>query len=121
MNCLVEDKLFFQITPDYKKLRRAADSRFNGGYTFVSLPPADDALKSRIINSFENVVFVGNDESLGCIDAENIFTVNGAIAEYFKDRNVLYEPLYAPLCRQTADCVRKALSHEHFDVHSYEI
>ncbi len=123
VNCLVEDKLFFQITVDYSKLRRKADGYFKNGYTFVCLEPADSALKNEILKTFEHVVFIGSGVGLQNVKAENILTSNGFIADFFSQRSadVLYEDLYTPLCKQTADCINKALSHEQFDVHSYKI
>ena len=107
VNCLVEDKLFFQITVDYSKLRRKADGYF----------------KNEILKTFEHVVFIGSGVGLQNVKAENILTSNGFIADFLSQRSadVLYEDLYTPLCKQTADCINKALSHEQFDVHSYKI
>lgn len=123
VGCLVEDKLFFQITADYLKLKRKADERFNGDYAFVCLPPADNALKEQILSVFGNVVFAEDGNRLREVGAANVLTVNGIIAEFFKDKavNLMYEDLYSPVCKQTADCVYKALSHEPFDIHSYKV
>lgn len=121
VNCCVEDKLFFQITPDFDKLRRMADSRFPSDYAFVCPEPHDSVLKSRITQAFENAVFVNDD--FGKVTASNVFTVSGVVAERFKRRgvNLYYENIYLPLCGQTADCVIKALSREPFDVHVYTV
>lgn len=123
VNCLVEDKLFFQISADYAKLKQKADDYFQGEFAFVCLNPADGALKEQISSTFGRVVFVENGKDLNGISAKNLFTVNGIVAEFFqsKDVNLLYEPIYAPVCRQAADCVYKALSREPFDIHSYKV
>lgn len=123
VNCSVEDKLFFQVTPDYGKLRRRANERFNGEYTFVCPTPADSALKSQIETEFKNAVFIETADDLQNITAENILAVQSVIAEYFSKRGarVYYEDLYAPVCEQTADCLNKALSREPFDIHSYKV
>lgn len=123
VNCLIEDKLFFEITADYLKLRQKADGYFKSEYTFVVLSPFDKELKNRIAEVFGNVVFVQSVKELQAVDSKNILTVNGIIAEYFKDRgvNLLYADLYTPICTQTADCVHKALSREKFDIHSYKV
>ena len=71
VNCLVEDKLFFQITVDYSKLRRKADGYFKNGYTFVCLEPADSALKNEILKTFEHVVFIGSGVGLQKRKARN--------------------------------------------------
>lgn len=124
VNCLVEDKLFFQITADYEKLKRKADEYFKGNkYTFVCLTPADGAIKNQITEIFDEVIFVESGKNLPKINVENMLTVNGIIAEYFKPQqvNLLYEDLYSPICRQAAVCVHKALSREKFDTHSYKV
>lgn len=123
VNCLVEDKLFFQITADYNKLKQKADGYFNGEYYFVCLSPADDGLKKQIADTFDNVIFIDNGKELQTIDVKNMLTVNGIIAEFFKDKeiNLLYEDLYSSICEQTADCIQKALSHKPFDSHSYKV
>ncbi len=123
VNCLVEDKLFFQITADFTKLKLKADGYFKDEYSFVCLTPADEALKNQIVSIFDSVIFVESGASLPEIKVKNMLTVNGIIAEYFKLQqvNLLYENLYPPICKQTADCVHKALSREKFDIHSYKV
>ncbi len=123
VNCLVEDRLFFQVSADYEKLKRKADAYFEGDYSFVCLNPADSALKASIERVFESVIFVDKGAQLQSVKQRNILTVNSIINEFFKNTGkvVLFEDLYAPLCRQAADCVHKALSREPFDVHSYKI
>lgn len=123
VNCYVEDKLFFQVTPDFEKLKAKADNHFKDKYCFICLQPADSALEQQIREAFDSVIFVGNGTDLQKIDQRNVFTVNGLIAEFFSNRNVglYYEDTYGPVCRQTADCIVKALSRETFDIHSYKV
>ena len=123
VDCLVEDKLFFQISTDYIKLKQKADEYFKSEYSFVCLPPADDALKKQILSVFDNVIFIDNGKGLRDVNVKNLLTVNGIIAEFFKTQavNLLHEHIYTPICKQAADCVHKALSHEHFDIHSYKV
>ena len=123
VNCLVEDRLFFQITADYAKLKRKADEFFESEYTYVCLSPADDATKAEITDTFGSVVFIESSTELQSIRVKNLLTTNGLIADFFKKQsaNVMYEDLYSPLCRQTADCINKALSREAFDIHSYKV
>ena len=123
VNCLVEDKLFFQITADFTKLKLKADGYFKDEYSFVCLAPADEALKNQILNIFDSVIFVESGDSLPEIKVKNMLTINGIIAEYFKLQqvNLLYENLYPDICKQAADCVHKALSREKFDIHSYKV
>lgn len=123
VNCLVEDKLFFQISADYKKLKDKADGYFGSGYVYICLSPADGALKDEIKSTFADVVFIENSTELQSIEEKNILTTNGLIAEFFKKQsvNLLYEDVYTPICDQTADCINKALSHEAFDIHSYKV
>ena len=123
VNCLVEDKLFFQVTADYAALRRKADEYFKSSYDFVCLAPADAALKRQMTEAFDSVVFVESGKELQSLKTEKMLTVNGIIAEFFKtsEADVLYVDLYSPVCEQTADCIRKALSREPFDVHAYKI
>lgn len=123
VNCLVEDKLFFQITADYEKLRQKADRFFEGDYRFVCLTPADAGLKRQISDIFDSVIFIENSQDLQNVNEKNILAVHGIVAEFFKARgaNLLYEDLYAPICRQTVDCIQKALSREPFNIHSYQV
>ena len=123
VNCLVEDKLFFQITADYTKLKRKADAYFGCEYCFVSLEPNDSELKKQIADTFEKVIFVKSGDDLQSVNAKNMLTVHGIVAEFFKTKgtNLLYEDLYSPICKQTADCIQKALSREPFDIHSYKV
>ncbi len=123
VNCLVEDKLFFQISADYAKLKQKADGYFKSEYSFVCLTPADTALKEQILQTFKSVIFVSNSKDLQAVNVKNALTVNGIVAELFKTRdiNLLYEDTYAPICKQTADCIQKALSREPFDTHSYKV
>lgn len=123
INCLVEDKLFFQITADYKKLKHSADAYFDGEYTYVSLTPSDADLKRQINQTFTGAVFIENCNSLQEINAENVLTVHEVIAEHFraKGANVLYKDVYSPICERAADCIQKALSRESFNIHSYKV
>lgn len=123
VNCLIEDKLFFQVTADYVKLKAKADKYFNGEYAFVSLPPADAALKEQILNVFPRAVFIESVNGLQNLKVKNVLTVNGTVAEFFKDGgvNLMYEDIYTPLCRRTSDCIEKALSREPFAIHSYKV
>ncbi len=123
VNCLVEDKLFFQVTIDYKKLKKQADKYFKNEYYFVSLPPVDLTLKEQILNTFKNVIFVQNGTDLQNIIIQNVLTIHGLLAEFFKGRpvNLLYKDLYSPICEQIATCIHKALSRETCDVHSYKV
>lgn len=122
VNCLIDDKLFFQVTTDYVKLKQKADGYFKGEYTFVCLNPADEGLKRQIKETFPAAVFVDDGKDMQSITAENILTVNGIVADFFNAKaNLLYEDLYSPICRQTADCIQKALSHEQFDTHFYKV
>lgn len=123
VNCLIEDKLFFQVTIDYLKLKQQADDFFKNEYYFVSLPPADEATKQQIQSIFKNVIFIQSGFDLQTIQFQNILTIHGIIAEYFKNQPVhlLYKDFYSPVCEQVAECIHKALSHEAFDVHSYKI
>ncbi len=123
VNCLVNDKLFFQVSVDYSKIKQIADDHFDDKYAFVCLEPADDAIKAEITSSFENVIFIKNGEDLKNIPYDNALTTSGFIYEILSHRinNVLYHDVYSPICNQTADCLNKALSRERFDIHSYKV
>ncbi|MDE7264552.1 MAG: LacI family transcriptional regulator [Anaeroplasmataceae bacterium] len=123
VNCLVEDKLFFQVTIDYQKLKKEADEYFKNEYCFVCLPPTDSLLKEEIQCTFHNVIFVENGADLQTINIPNVLTIHGLIAEFFKGQpvNLLYKDLYFPTCEQVANCIHKALSREAFDIHSYKV
>lgn len=123
VNCLVDDKLFFQVTVDYQKLRIDADKYFQDDYYFVSLVPTDEAMKKQIQNSFKNIIFVDNATDLQAINVQNVVTIHGLIAEHFRGQpvNLLFKDLYSPICEQVASCINKALSREPFDIHSYKV
>lgn len=123
VNCLVEDKLFFQITSDYGKLKQKADTYFHGDYRFLCLSPSDNRLKQHISDVFGNVVFIDSETRLQDVKEDNVLCIHGVIAEHFKANgaNVLFENVYSPICTQTADCIQKALSREPFNIHSYEV
>lgn len=123
VNCLIEDKLFFQITVDYAKLKQKADSYFNDEYRFVSLAPTDYALEKQIAETFKSPIFIRNGKEMQSIKVKNMLTIHGIVAEFFKAQgvNLLYEDCYSSICRQTTDCIQKALSREHFDIHSYKV
>ena len=123
VNCLVEDKLFFQISIDYEKLKCQADAYFKDDYYFVSLIPADEALRKQIEIIFNNVIFVDNGTSLQNIKVKNVLTIHGLLAEFFKGQpvNLLFNNVYTPICEQVATCIYKALSREAFDIHAYKV
>ncbi len=123
VNCLVEDKLFFQVSIDYEKLKKEADAYFKDEYCFASLIPADEGIKKQIETVFKNTYFVENGANLQEIKAQNVLTIHGLLAEFFKGQpvNLLFKDLYSPLCEQVASCIYKALSRESFDVHAYKV
>lgn len=123
VNCLIEDKLFFQITTDYNKLKSKADAYFDGDYKFICLSPSDVCLKQQINDTFDNVIFVDDEESLQCVNESNALCIHSTIAEHFRTKgaNVMFENVYAPICKQTTECIQKALSREQFDIHSYRV
>lgn len=123
VNCLVEDKLFFQVTIDYENLKKQADDYFKASYHFICLTPTDEAIKKQIIQIFDQVIFVDSGVLLQTIHETNILTIHSLIAEFFKNKttNLLYIEKYSSICKQTADCIHKALSREPFDIHSYKV
>ena len=123
VDCLVDDKLFFQVSADYSRLKRQAEDYFSDKFTFVCLKPTDENLKNEISATFENVVFVESSDELRNVSDKNILTTSGLIKEILVglDKKVLYCDVYSPICRQTADCITNALSRERFDVHSYKV
>lgn len=122
VHCLVEDKLFFQVSIDYSRLKEQADAYFDGEYTFVSLKPSDSALENDIDAIFDKVLYIDDCKAFD-IPNGGVLTTSGMVTEVLETRgyNVLYVDTYTPVCRQTADCIVKALSREKFDVHSYKI
>lgn len=123
VGCLVEDKLFFQVTADYAALKQKADAHFDGEYDFVCLAPPDAALKAQIEQAFDRVIFVSDGNDLRKLDCKRVLAVHGTVAEHFSAQNadVLHIDLYSPVCRQTADCISMALSREPFDIHAYKV
>lgn len=123
VNCLVEDKLFFQVSIDYEKLKNEADAYFKNDYYFVTLVPADKAIKKQIETIFKNTIFVENGSSFQDIKVQNVLTIHGLLAEFFKGQpvNLYFKDLYSPICSQVASCINKALSRESFDVHAYKV
>ncbi len=124
MDCLIDDKLFFQITADYDKLSKAVEREFCKDFTYVCITPSNDELKKKIETSFKNVRFVSDVNDLLNIKENNLLITHGVVYDFFKDsgkRLYFAEDLYLKKCKQTANCIEKALSHESFDVHFYEV
>ncbi|MCD8373217.1 MAG: LacI family DNA-binding transcriptional regulator [Clostridia bacterium] len=121
---LIDDKLFFQITADFDKLKAEAEEHFGENYTFVCITPADVALGRKIEKSFPAVIFVNTLNELASLHVDNVFTAQKIIADFFESKgsNVYFcERLYVDKCNKTVQCVQQAFSREPFDVHFYEV
>ena len=60
VDSLINDPIFYQVTPDFAKLSQAARAHFDGAYCYVCLSPQNAALKAEILSSFPTVRFVSS-------------------------------------------------------------
>ncbi|MCL2719477.1 MAG: LacI family transcriptional regulator [Lachnospiraceae bacterium] len=58
LDCIIDDPIFYQVNPDYAKIKAAADAYFGTVYDYVSLAYANEALREEILTVFPNVIFV---------------------------------------------------------------
>ncbi len=124
IDSLIEDKLFFQVNTNLETLKSDAYNHFKGEYFYVSITPSDLSLKAKIEHTFAHTRFVEDYKDLLNIKDANVLTTNAVIAEMLSANgaNVLYpSSLYDKKCKQIAECITQALSHEQFDVHFYEV
>jgi DNA-binding LacI/PurR family transcriptional regulator len=64
---LINDPLFFQITPDYGKIKAAADARFDGAYTYAAITPENAEQREAVLSAFKSVVFVSDIADLAAL------------------------------------------------------
>ena len=120
----INDPLFFQITTDYEKLKINAFNHFNSAFTFVSLEPSNINIKNEILDTFNDVIFVNDIIDLEKISSSNILTTCSIIYSYFKSKSYnvyMNEELITQKAQAIFHCVKKAVSHEKFDIHNYKI
>ena len=125
VDCIPNDKLFYQITTDYDKLRENATKQFGDDYTFVCLAPPDKNICLEIKKAFPNGIFIDDLSALFNVQSRNnIVTCDKTVAEYFKNtnKNVLFpQELYKAKCDCILSCMESVLQRIPFDTHFYKI
>ncbi|MDR3319330.1 MAG: LacI family DNA-binding transcriptional regulator, partial [Clostridiales bacterium] len=54
LDCVINDPIFYQVTPDFAKIKAAADAHFNSAYTYVAVTPANAEFRQSILAVFPN-------------------------------------------------------------------
>ncbi len=124
VDCFIDDKLFFQVNTDLPSLKREADGHFKEEYAFLSITPRDNVLKEKMEKVFPNLIFVNDYKEIESVAASNVLTVNNVIKSFLSKKGVnvfMPQDLHERKFKQVAICISQALSHENFDVHSYEV
>ncbi len=125
VDCIVRDALFFQITTDYGKLKSEADGYFKGDYVFVTLMPADNGVREKILSAFGSVLFVEKMCDLQSVPrGKKVLTDSKTVYEYLSgegDDLFFPEKLAADKCTKLFSCLDVAMQRIPFAVHNYEI
>lgn len=125
VDCLIDDAIFFEVAFDYPALKQQAENFFGSEpFSYVCIPPRDEALRNAIAACFQNVVFVRRPEELTALNADNVLVTQAALKELLAPRkkNVFFpEKVCQKKIHVVADCVKLALSHEPCDRHAFKV
>lgn len=125
VDCDICDPLFFQITNDYTKLNEEAKEFFQQPFTYVCLPPSDDAVRLQIAHAFDSCALIDEFSGLSKIDAENLLVtepvLHTLLSETGKYRIYYPESVTTQKLDQIAKCVEMAVSHKTFQEHIFKI
>ena len=123
-DCLVNDKVFFQVTTDYAKLNAAATEHFGGDFTFVSLLPADAGLKTEIDGAFARYKPVAGYSDLAEACKGRIATCDKVVCDFARSAGTdvyFSEECYSRKQETIFQCIKKALSREKYDEHFFKV
>jgi transcriptional regulator with XRE-family HTH domain len=113
VDCLINDPVFYQVVPDYEKVKAAADAHFGSPYTYVAITPANEALRQNIISVFPSALFVSDLIDLQTLDIKhkNLLLTQAALNKllahcdnvYFYDSHLINRP------QVILDCIKNAV------------
>lgn len=88
VDSLIDDPVFYQVTPDYAKMKATADAHFNAPYLYIAAKSADKTLEELIAHTFPNLAFVSNlAEALSLdIKGKNILLTQPSLFQMFEQR-----------------------------------
>lgn len=125
VDCRIDDPIFFEIAYDYQKLQKTASDYFGDSYTFVEITPRDENIKSEILESFPNVLFVDSISDLIHAPLKNVFVIQKNLYEILSGTsscNVYYPAnISASKAQQITRCVQLALEHKQCEQHTFRI
>lgn len=108
----IDDPIFYQITPDYKKLSSCAQSFFGDDFAYVCVKPCDEEAERDILGNFCKVYFLSSFSQIAEIAEENIALSQPSLLPYFDlpAKRVYRYPDYADRRAKTVmDSIVKAL------------
>ncbi len=82
---IINDPIFYQITPDYDKIYSAAKQRFgNGSFVYVCIKPLNENIENKINSVFPKTLFVSSsDDLLKAKDERNILISQSYLSSVF--------------------------------------
>ncbi|MDR1094130.1 MAG: LacI family DNA-binding transcriptional regulator [Clostridiales bacterium] len=117
VDCLINDPVFYQVMPDYGKIKAAADARFNAPYSYVALKPADEFARDAVLSVFPDALFVSDFGEIRRIplSGKNILLTHAALFQAFASvsggRNVLrYDAHLKARPQIVCDCIKNAVA-----------
>ena len=124
VDCRIDDSLFFEVSLDYRLLKRRAEEHFGAAFRYVCIPPRDELLRKEIESAFPDVLFVRHRQELESLPAGNLLLSQKCLLPFLsRDKHVTYcpEDLADTKMRTIASCVRSALSHEPCEKHIFKV
>lgn len=124
VDCRINDSLFFEVSLDYKQLKRRAEEHFEDTFRYVCIPPRDELLKQEILEAFPDVLFVRHLQDLQNIPAENILITQKSLTSFLPaEKHSPYFPgdLLKTKMQALSVCIRTALSHEPCGKHIFKV
>lgn len=114
IDSLINDPIFYQITPDYDKLKKAAQEYFQDGFSYVCITPHNAELQSKILSVFPDTYFISSIADIKNIlpKIKNVVLSQPSLFEIFDmpDVNVFKYDAYCNNRAQIVfDCIIKAL------------
>jgi len=98
VDAILNDPLFYQVTADYGKLKKAADLHFGGErYAYITLEPSCGHVKKQIQDTFDSVTFVSDFQDLSRLPtpSQNVIISQASLnrlSSYLGKHNVYYYP-----------------------------
>ena len=108
---LIDDPIFYQITPDYEKLAACAQDFFGADFTYVCIKPCDEEAEKKILGIFKSVRFLSSVSEIAAITDENVVLSQPSLFPYFdlKKQVLRYEDYAEKRAKAVMDSIVKAL------------